>query len=174
MRIVGLVFGLAALGFASTAVADDVSLTPVSYSPQFQTALTDNYGLREGEYLQVSVTRAVSAALARRGVTLSSDAPISIDISIVDAQPNAPTMAQLFHTPGLDPIRSVSIGGAQLRAVLRDAQGQQIGEVNHRRYNYSIEEYRGLRPTTWQEADWAIHQFAEKVADAYVAHQGAH
>jgi hypothetical protein len=98
---------------------------------------------------------------------------MSIDISIVDAQPNAPTMQQLFHTPGLDPIRSVSIGGAELRAVLRDADGEQVAEVSHRRYNYSIADIMG-RPTTWQEAQWAIDQFAEKVADAYVAHAGAH
>lgn len=172
MRIVALVFALAAFGFAHAAAANEVSLAPVSYSPQFQNALTDDYGLREGEHLQRTVTRAVRAALSRRGVTLSDSAPVTIEISIVDAAPNAPTMQQLIRTPGLDPILSHSIGGAELRAVLRDARGQQIAEVTHRRYNFSIAEVM-VPAATWEQAEWAVHQFAEKVADAYVANAGA-
>jgi hypothetical protein len=77
-------------------------------------------------------------------------------------------MQQLSETPGLDYMRSFSIGGAELHATVRGANGQAI-EVSHRRYDHTIEEYNGLPATTWTAAQRAIRQFAEKVADAYVA-----
>jgi hypothetical protein len=75
-------------------------------------------------------------------------------------------MQQLANQPGLDPIRSVSIGGAELRAVLRNSSGDVVSEVTHRRYNHSLADLSGAS-TTWTEANRAIRQFARKVADAY-------
>ena len=65
-------------------------------------------------------------------------------------------------------MESISLGGAELHAVLRGADGVVIEEVTHRRYNYSLEEIGAA--TTWSEARRAIRQFADKVADAYAAH----
>ena len=108
------------------------------------------------------------ASLTERGATLSEGAPVTVEISIVDADPNRPTMQQLADTPGLDAFRSISIGGAELHAVLRGADGQVLSEVTHRRYNHSLDDV--IPPaTTWTEARRAIRQFANKVADAYVA-----
>ena len=110
----------------------------------------------------------MSRELAERGATLSEGAPVTVEISIIDAAPNRPTMEQLVDTPGLDAINSVSIGGAELRAVLRSADGRTLSEVTHRRYNYNLADVSGAA-TTWTEARRAIRQFANKVADAYVA-----
>ena len=63
------------------------------------------------------------------------------------------------------------MGGAELRAILRGADGQVISEITHRRYNYSIEDAAMQAPTTWSEAQRAIRRFARRVADAYVAAQ---
>jgi hypothetical protein len=140
-------------------------MAEVSYSPQFQTALTRDYGTREGDYLRRDVEQSVRAAIERRHVSTNG---ITIEVSIVDARPNSPTMQQLAHRPGLDPILSFSVGGAELTAVLRNANGQQVAEVRHRKFNYSIDDV--YPPTsTWHEAQYAIDQFAEKVADAYAA-----
>ena len=150
-----LLVAAAALAFAAPAWAQS---TPVSFSPEFQTALEEDYGVREGEYLRRSVAEAVNAELARRGVSN----PGAIDITIVDAEPNRPTMQQMMERPGLD-ARSISIGGAELRATLP------TGEViTHRRYNHSLADVAGPA-TTWTEARRAIRQFAVKVADAYIA-----
>jgi hypothetical protein len=82
-------------------------------------------------------------------------------------------MQQLAAEPDLDYIRSFSIGGAELHAVLRDAEGNVLTEVDHRNYNQTLSEFHGSPPaTTWSEARRAIRRFAEKVADAYVAHSG--
>jgi hypothetical protein len=42
-----------------------------------------------------------------------------------------------------------------------------VGEVSHRRYDMTLEDV--FAATTWGSARQAIRQFAEKVADAYVA-----
>lgn len=165
MRITSLLAGAALVAFAASAQA--APLSPISYSPEFQTALEEEYGVDEGEVLQRDVERAIDRALAARGVA-ASQSNIGIDVSIVDAEPNRPTMQQLEAEPSLDPIRSVSIGGAELRAVLRGADGSTLEEVTHRRYSYSLDDVSPAQGT-WSDARRAIRQFANKVADAYVA-----
>jgi hypothetical protein len=159
MRIRFLLASAAVLAFAAPAWAQS---TPVSFSPEFQTALDEELGVREGEVLRAAVTDAIARELSRRGV--SSD--VSIDVTIVDAEPNRPTFQQLVDQPSLD-FGSVSIGGAELRAVVHGASGATT-EVTHRRYNHSLSDLQGAA-TTWSEARRAIRQFAVKVADAYVA-----
>ena len=167
MRIAPALLGLAALAVAASAQAQ--TLEQVSYSPEFQTALEDDIGLREGEYLRENVTRAIERAIARRDVAQSG---VRIDVVIEDAQPNRFTMQQLRERPGVDPIRSVSVGGAELRAVLRGGDGAVLAEVEHRRYSASLRDLF-FEPLTWTDANRTIRQFAEKVADAYVAHSSA-
>lgn len=169
MRITSLLAGIAALSFATAAAAGPVTLAPISYSPEFQELLDEELGAREGEYLRERVTQAVTRALARRGATLAEAAPVTIEISIVDADPNRPTFQQISDEPSLDGFRSISIGGAELHAVIRRADGVTLSEVTHRRYNHSLSDLLGAE-TTWSEAQSAIRQFANKVADAYVEH----
>lgn len=159
MRMVSLLAVAAALTITSTASAQTV---PVTFSPEFQTALEEEYGVREGEILREAVVSAIANELTRRGVSIEG---VTIEVTILDADPNRPTMQQLFETPGLD-MRSISIGGAELRAVVRSASGQ-VTEVNHRRYNPSLEDVTAAA-TPWTEARRAIRQFAVKVADAHI------
>ncbi len=169
MRLLPALCGLAALAVAQGAAA--VTLAPISYSPEFESELHDELGVREGDILREDVEQAVNAALARRGVGAGGG---TIEIVIVDAAPNRPTLQQLSAQPGLDYIRSFSIGGAELRAVLRGQNGEVISEVEHRGYNSSLAEFHGFPPaSTWSEARRSIRRFANKVADAYVAHFGA-
>lgn len=154
--------------FALAPPASAVTLSEVSFSPEFQQELDEEYGPREGEVLRDLVSEAVAAELERRGAAPGAASSISIDLVIIDADPNRPTMQQLAEQPGLDAFRSVSIGGAELRAVLRGAGGEVLNEITHRRYNHSLQDLVGP-PTTWTEARRAIRQFAVKVADAYVA-----
>lgn len=170
MRLIPAVCGIAALAIAQSASA--VTLAPVTFSPEFETELHEDIGTREGEYLRADVEDAVRSALARNGVDVGAGGG-TIEIVIVDADPNRPTMQQLADRPGLDAIRSVSIGGAELHAVLRAPGGQVLTEVDHRHYNSSLAEFNGIAPAApWSEARRSIRRFAAKVADAYVAHSG--
>lgn len=168
MRLVFALAGISALALAHTAAAAPVTLAPISFSAEFQSELEDEYGVREGDYLQQTVRDAVATELQRRGATLESAGALTIEIAIVGAEPNRPTMQQMSNTPGLDGFRSVSIGGAELRAILRDANGAVVSEVSHRRYNHSLADIGGAT-STWTEANRAIRRFAVKVADAYEA-----
>lgn len=165
MRFISAVCGLAVLAFAHAAHAQTIS--PVSFSPEFQVLVDEELGAREGEYLRETVSQRVAAALARRGVPVGQGANVTIEISIIDADPNRPTMQQLSGNLGLDGLRSVSIGGAELQAVLRGGDGRVLTEVTHRRYDHSLADLLGP-PDTWQAARQAINQFANKVADAYL------
>jgi hypothetical protein len=160
MRTRSLLAGAALLAFASPAWAQS---TPVSFSPEFQTSLEEELGVREGAVLRTAVADAIARELSHRGIAADS---ATIDVTIVDAEPNRPTMRQLIDEPSLD-FSSISIGGAELRAVVRSANGTAT-EVTHRRYNHSLADLSGAA-TTWTEARRAIRQFAVKVADAYVA-----
>ncbi len=159
--------GLAAVVGMSQASAEPVRLSPVAFSAEFQSELDDELGPREGEYLRAALTRNLSDSFARRGATLGENGAVSVDVVIVDADPNRPTLGQMTRRPGLDYFRSVSIGGAELHAVLRSADGGVLREVDHRRYNHTLSEIVGP-PGTWEAAQRAMRRFSEKVADAYV------
>jgi hypothetical protein len=168
MRFTSLLVGLAAIGFAQSAWAGPVSVAPVAVSSEFEADLHDRLGPREGVELRDTVAAAVSRALVRHGATVTPDAPIVVETTIIGADPNRPTLQQVFDRPGLDSFRSISIGGAELHAVIRGADGQVLTEVNHRRYDRTFADLTGGE-TTWTEAHIAIRQFAEKVANAYAA-----
>lgn len=165
MRIAATVLSFAAFAFANAAAAQIVTLAPVSFSEAMQTSLEEDIGLREAERLQEAAHDVVAAALARRGATVGPNGDVTIEIEVVDAEPNRPTMQQLSNTPGLDAIRSISIGGAELRAVLRTADGRTV-EVRDDYYDPTIE-YASWRAGTWSAARVAMRRFANKVADAY-------
>lgn len=171
MRKLFALSAMAALAFAGSAAAAPVTIAPVSFSAEFQDSLNDDYGVREGEYLREAVTDSVGRALERRGASLDQTGGLSVEITIVNAEPNRPTMQQLRYDPSIDPMRSVSIGGAELVALIRGSDGNVVAEVRHRRFNHSLDDLVGP-PTTWTEARRAIAQFATKVADAYTAHAG--
>lgn len=166
MRIASALAGIAALAVSTAAFAAPVTIAPVSFSDELQREIAEDYGAREGEYLQRTVNEALTAALSERGATVAAGAPLTVEVTIVDADPNRPTMEQLRRRPGLDAIRSISVGGAELHAVLRTTDGQTVGEVSHRRYDQDIRDLSGAE-MTWSEARRVIRQFANKVADAY-------
>jgi hypothetical protein len=158
---------LLALGAAGAqpAMAGPISLPPAIYSDEFQEKLTNEYGEREGVYLREAIDRALVRALARVGGQVSSEPGVRIETTIIDARPNRPTFQQLNDTPGLDFGRSISIGGAELHAVLRAPGGAVLDEVHHRFFEHDIRNVVAL--TTWGDARRSIDRFARKVATAY-------
>lgn len=160
-----LLASLASFVLAAQAWAGPVSLAPVRFSDEFQTTLADDYGAREGAYLEETVDRALARALARVGGEVAASAPIAIEATIVEARPNRPTFQQLADRPGLDFGRSLSTGGAELIAVIRGADGAQLGEVRYRYFTPTLRDV--YTPTTWGDAHQAIHRFARRVAAEY-------
>jgi hypothetical protein len=172
MRLVFAAASLAALAFAQTAAAQNVTLTAVSFAPEFQTKVDREIGADQGAVLAARVESAIGAALARRGASVSAGAPVTIEADVVNAAPNRVTVAGLRSNYLLDPGRTVQLGGAELHAVLRSSNGATLAEVVYSYYDHDFTDLVGP-PAMWTSAGRSISQFAERVADAYVAQTGA-
>lgn len=167
MRLLFPFAALTALALAQSAAAATVTLAPIGFAPEFQTTMEEDLGAREGARLQLQVAERVDAALARVGAELAAAGEMTLEITILDATPNRPTMQQLSARPGLDFGRSISTGGASLHGVLRGAGGQILAEIDHSYHTPTLQYV--FASGQWTDADRAIRRFADKVADAYLA-----
>ena len=140
-------------GLAPAAMAAEIN---VSYGPEFTEKLTDEYGVKEGDYLADRVRKDLQRELARTGVNINR-----IDVTILDAKPSRPTFKQAGDMPGLDVHRSVSVGGMKLSAVTYDASGKASEPFEYKWFENDIRQ-AGL--TTWQDARRASSRFASRFA----------
>ena len=161
-----LLAALTLLSAAPIAAAQGVTVGAVTFSPELQTEFADDFGVGESPVLVRAVEQSLASQIARRGGSIGANSGVTIDVTIVDAAPNRPTMEQLGDRPGLS-LQSISTGGAELRAVIRNADGRVLAEVEHRYFD-SFEDLTGAE-STWSSARRAIRQWARKVAEAYVA-----
>ena len=154
-----------ALAFAAPVSAAPVTVRPVSIDAELQKKFDDDYGPREIAILQEIVVDALARELTRAGATLSDNAPVRIETTLVAVKPSKPTFHQAAARIGLDTMRSVSIGGAELRARIVNADGTTLGEVTYEWYESDLQ--FSTAQTTWSDARRAIRRFADEVGDAY-------
>lgn len=156
MRIAALAASaIAAIFMAMPAAALTVE---ARISTEFQKKLDDDIGLREAKVLTEALTRKVSTAFANRGI--SADRVV---VTIEDARPNKPTMEQVSNKPGLDSMRSISVGGARVTGIAYDAAGKEIGSLDYDWYETDL--YSTLGSTTWTDARTAFDRFSRRFAD---------
>ncbi|MDZ4776014.1 MAG: hypothetical protein SGJ23_04415 [Alphaproteobacteria bacterium] len=155
------------LAFAATASAGPVVVRPIAVEADLQKKFDDDYGTREIAELQEALNRALAAELASVGATIGAEGPITIETTLVDVKPSRPTLAQGQKRPGLDMIRSVSLGGAELKARLVAADGRVLNEFSYDWYEYDLANAYGT--STWSDARRAIRRYADRVAAAYRA-----
>ena len=149
------ILSLAAAMLAPIAMAATID---VGYSAEFQTELEDNYGVREGERLAEDIRSDIDRELNKANLD-----PARIEVTIIDAKPNRPTMQQLSDEPALDMLRSKSIGGMKLEGVAYDAAGNPIGEVQYDWYETNIQNVNASG--VWGDANRASSRFARKLAE---------
>jgi hypothetical protein len=166
MRV--LMSAMAALVMMSQPVwAAPVAVPTPALSAEFQEKLEEDLGPREGTYLQAETQRIVSQALAHVGGEVVADgAPITVELTILDAVPNRPTFQQMADEPALS-FESFGVGGARFEAVLRSADGHELARVEHRFFESNI--FDTFAASTWTDARRAMRGFARKVAAAYEA-----
>ena len=85
-----------------------------------------------------------------------------INLVLTDVAPNRPTRQQMNDTPGLDYIRSFSVGGAAIEGEVITADGQ-VRPVQYDWYSHDIRDSRYMG--TWQDADRAFMRFSRQLAD---------
>lgn len=156
--------------FASTATAGPVVVQPLAVDQKLQTKFEEDYGAREISELSRALSSALESELRDAGGAVSATGPVTIETTLIDTKPSKPTLAQLGQKPGLDYIRSISLGGAELRARLIAADGRVLNEVTYDWYEHDL--LTMPAPSTWYDARRAIRRFAAKVAEAYQPHAG--
>jgi hypothetical protein len=151
---------------AGPAAAAAVSVAPAAIGETLQRALKDRYGVDEAQVLQQAVAQSLARSLKAVGAAPGEAAPIRIEVLIDAATPTHPTRRQLNENPSLDYLGSVSRGGAELHAVLRNANGQALDHVDYDYYAYTLRE-SSMSAAAWGDAYLAIDRFAEQVAKAW-------
>lgn len=124
----------------------------------------DEYGAREIDRLTGRLHDDLSRELAGMG-WLGSDtsAAALLHVTIQDATPNRPTFAQMGSRPGLD-FRSFGLGGAELTAELRTADGALIASYE---YDWSGTDIRFAQySSTWTDTFRTFDRFASRLADS--------
>lgn len=146
---------LTALALAPVAAAAEIV---IGYAPDFQEKLEDDYGIKEGDKLQSDIRSDLERELGKANVD-----PARISVTILDAKPNRPTMEQLSQRPGLDMLRSKSIGGMELSGVAYDASGAAIAEVEYEWFESDITQV--VAAGVWSDANRASRRFAQRFAE---------
>jgi hypothetical protein len=143
----------AILGLAPSLALADVppGTVSVSYSAQATEKFEETYGNREKAELE--------ATLERRLQPLTSQG-MRVDVEIVDAQANRPTMQELSDRVGLS-YSSFGVGGASFRATVFNSAGTQVAQTDYEWYETSILD--SAYESTWGDAETAINRFARRL-----------
>jgi hypothetical protein len=149
---------LAALAFAGAAPTASALTVETKMGPEFQKKLDKDYGNREVEELSSALSTRIQSQFAAKGVKADR-----VVVTILDAKPNRPTFQQISDRIGLDPINSISIGGAHLSGVAYDASGKEVGTLDYDWYETDISQV--YSHATWSDARWTFDRFARKFAD---------
>ncbi|MDI1326620.1 MAG: hypothetical protein PSV23_07450 [Brevundimonas sp.] len=141
--------------WAAPAMADPASINVILGPDVLERA--DELGEREVQAQASRLSDVVRQTLARRGALDGAE----INLTLTDLKPNRPTMQQMADRPGLDGIRSISIGGATITGHVTTADGL-IHPVEYDWYSTSIADVRGFG--IWQDADRAYSRLANNLA----------
>lgn len=141
----------AILAIAGPAMADPASVT-VTLGPDLQDKVEE---LGERDVRQQSDRL---AEIVRQGIADSARLDgARIELVLTDLKPNRPTFEQTAATPGLDPFRSISIGGAAIEGVITTAEGEVL-PVKYDWFSHNLADVRGYG--TWQDAERAYRRLA--------------
>jgi hypothetical protein len=161
-----LAAGLALAAMTVSAQAAPVVVSDVALAPKVQTKFHKVYGEREIAPLMQYAKRQIQRELTKAGATVGS-AGLRLETTLTSATANKPTFKQLGDTPGLDYMRSISIGGSRLTAKFIDQSGAVVGEVEGGYYENDIRfVYSGM---PWADAERGMRLFATKVGERYRA-----
>lgn len=141
---------------AGSAAAEPASVT-VTFGPEVELQ-AHTLGQRDLTQQADRLAEVVTRVLTREGALDGA----RIDLVLTDLKPNRPTYEQIARRPGLDPIRSISIGGAAVEGRITTADGTVI-PVSYDWYSTSLADVRGY--STWSDADRAYRRLASNLSN---------
>lgn len=140
---------------SGTALAQPQAIN-VTIAPAF-TEKAQKLGEREVNDQIADLTRTLNRTLTRENALEGA----VLDLVITDLVPNRPTMQQLTDRPGLDAMRSVSVGGAAFEGTITMADGTKQN-VKYDYYTPTIQDAFGS--TVWTDASRAYSRLAAALA----------
>jgi hypothetical protein len=146
------VAAVAAFAGAAQAQSTDVS---VALDPAFESK-AEKLGRSEVQKQLERLDEIVSRAIAE-------DPELSgarVELVVTDLRPNRPTLEQVRDRPGLDPFRSISIGGAAIEGRIVTAQGEVV-PVSYERFSNNLNEVYGVG--VWHDAERAYRRLASNL-----------
>lgn len=146
----------AAMTLAGAAAAQP-SAVVVTVSPDFAKTAAE-LGEREVQQQADDLARTVERVLNEQQALEGA----RIELVITDLKPNRPTIQQATDKPGLDMMRSISIGGAAIEGTITTASGE-VQPVKYERYSNNLADVRGY--STWQDASTAFNRLARNLAE---------
>lgn len=157
MRRIAFLAPLAAALAVSGAAAAQPSAVIVTVSPDFAKTAQE-LGERDVQQQVSDLTRTVERVLTQRHALDGA----RIELVITDLKPNRPTIQQMSDKPGLDGMRSLSIGGAAIEGTVTTASGA-VEPVKFDYYTPTLADARGS--TTWTDAQRAYDRLARNLAE---------
>ena len=157
MRPIAFLAPFVAAAALSGAVAAQPSAVVVTVSPDFAKGAAE-LGERDVQQQVSDMTRTVERVLTQRNALDGA----RVELVITDLKPNRPTMQQLADKPGLDSMRSLSIGGAAVEGTVTTASGE-VQPVKFDYYTPTLTDARGS--TTWTDAQRAYDRLARNLAE---------
>ena len=143
------------LATSGTALAQPEAIN-ITIAPDF-TEQAQKLGQREIDEQIQDLTRQLNRTLTRQNALEGA----TLDIVITDLKPNRPTMQQLSDRPGLDAMRSLSIGGAAFEGSVTTADGVKH-DVKYDYYSPTIQDSVGS--AIWTDANRAYSRLASALA----------
>ena len=149
--------GAAAL-LAPGLLAAPLAVTGIDFAPAVN-AKWPEYGQAEAATLRT----AIRAALAREKDCGTVPNGVGINVTVEDLAPSRLTREQLADNPSLDVVQSKSLGGAELKGEVLDAQQRVLTTVSYRYFAPTIT-VGSVARDPWADARVAIDGFAAKLA----------
>lgn len=126
-------------------------------STDFQKKLEKDIGVRETPVLTEILVGKLEKVFATKGIKADR-----VVVTIEDAKPNRPTWEQVSNKPGLDPMRSISVGGARVTGIAYDASGKELATIDYDWYETDLNNV--IAATTWSDARTSFERFANRFA----------
>ena len=149
-----------ALLWAAGLPAAELGVTGIDFAPAVN-AKWPEYGEAEAATLR----KAIRAAVAREKECGTVPAGVGVNVTVEDLAPSRLTREQLADNPSLDVLHSKSLGGAELKGEVLDAQQHVLTTVSYRYFAPTIT-LGSLARDPWADARLAIDGFARKLATA--------
>tara|TARA_R110000868_G_scaffold19664_1_gene84447 strand:+ start:8220 stop:8753 length:534 start_codon:yes stop_codon:yes gene_type:complete len=163
LRLVTKTFSLTALTALSLSASAALAEQPVMIAPiqigEELAAKADDLGTREFERLSSILLGELEDELAPY---LGENGSV-LRVTILDATPNRPTMAQMAARPGLS-MESFGIGGASLEAELVSSEGDELESYSYAWHSYNIVDAR--HASTWSDARRTFSRFASQIGES--------